>query len=73
MKCARDRKRLELVHYTQKGLICWLFVSLYVKHEFKMYLEIHATTFCCLRDLTFDDLDNLYPPAKVVRGKRADF
>lgn len=73
MKRGRDRKGLELVHYTQKGLSCWLFASLYVKHEFKKYLEIHATMFCCLGDLTSDALDNLYPPAKVVKGKRADF
>ena len=58
------------MHYTQRVLSCWLFVSLYAKHEFEMYLEIHVTTSCCPGDLTSETLDNLYLPANVMTGKR---
>lgn len=69
----KGRKRLELVHCTQKGLSCWPFVSLYAKHEVEMYLEIHVAAFCCPGDLTSEALDNLYLLPNVVRAKRADF
>lgn len=56
------------MRYKQRGFICQLFVSLYMKNEFEMYLEIHGTAFCFPGDMAFKALATLCFPANVVLG-----